>query len=897
MTGKNLKKNRNRLVIIYLFTIIAIISAGLLIYFALKDNLKKAKTNELQSIGQLKESQIYDWLSERFSDAKNIQNNPFLIRALKKYCSSKDPILRAEISNYFDNIRYSNNYAGIYLIDSLGERSITSAPTSLEIPIYSSEFVKNRISDSEIRMNDIHRAHNTKRTHLDIFIPVASSDKSCLIVLDVDPFAYLYPMINKAPYETETMEFAVAKRSGDKVLFLNELRHKKGSALHSSLPLTKKNNPTVKGVLRGVNGIIEGVDYRNKNVIIDFRSIRETDWFLITKQDNDEIFADLHLRGYLIFTLASFLIAIMGFLIFLVFRDNDKKLLQEQLKSESEKTALTNKYNNRIIKLNRTLTVLSNINQSIVRVKDRNRLFQEACNIAINDGKYSFAKICEIEYENRKIKLVAKAGETEFLSRTFISFDEFEKLFEINPDHSFNKEYFISQNLDDSELNTDWIKEIHNHNIKSFGAFAISVNGKIEALFSFFSETDNFFESKEIDILKELAMDLGYALEFMLEEDKRMAAEYQLSENQRMLETLFSNLPGMAYRCKYDNDWTMLFMSEGVQSLTGYSREAILYNNLISYNEIILPEFRKMISDITEKAMRNKSQHSFIYKIKRADGELRWVWEKGKTIFDEFGEILFIEGFITDINDLKNYEEEILFAREQAVKADKVKTEFLAQMSHEIRSPINVILSFLSLIKEEVSEKIDPEFIDGFNSISSASKRLIRTIDLILNMSEMQLGSYIPSFRKIDLEYDIINKVVNEYREAIRIKGLELILDVTPNVDFSMYADEYSLGQIAANLLDNSIKYTDTGSIKVSLTKNILNKIEMSISDTGIGMSDEYKSRLFTPFSQEEEGYTRKFEGTGLGLALVKNYCSINNAEIRVESEKGEGTSFIITFY
>lgn len=896
MTGKDLRHNRNRLVIIYFITIIAIISAGFIIYFALKDNLKKIKSNELQSIGQLKESQISDWISERLGDARNIQNNPFLINALGKYCNSKDPFLKAEIGSFFDNIRFSNNYAGIYLLDSLGQRSITSALSSLEIPNYSSEMVKRRIKESRIRMNDIHRAHNTDRIHLDIFIPISTNDQSCLIVLDVNPFAHLYPTIHKAPYETETMEFAVAKRDGDKVLFLNELRYKKGSALNFNLTLSMKNNLVIKGIL-GKSGIIEGTDYRNKNVIADFRPIKETDWFLITKQDNDEIFADLYLRVYLILALASFLIVIMGLFIFLIFRDNEKKLLQEQLKSELEKTKLTSNYNKSIVKLNRTLTVLSNINQTIVRVKDRNRLFQDACDIAVKDGKYTFAKICELDYEKREINLVAKSGNVEYLSKTFVTYDEFENLFGINPNHTFNKNYYITQDLDTYDLNTEWIKEIHKYNIKSFGAFAISVNGKIEAFISFFSETDNFFESKEIDILKELAMDLGYALGFMLEEDKRMAAEYELSENQRMLETLFSNLPGMAYRCKDDEEWTMLFMSEGVQQLTGYSREALLLNSLISYNELIMPEFRQMISELTNKAKENKSQHSYVYKIKRADGEIRWVWEKGKTIFDEFGEVLFIEGFITDINELKNYEEEILLARELAVKADKVKTEFLAQMSHEIRSPINVILSFLGLIKEEVSEKVDTEVIEVFNSISSASKRLIRTIDLILNMSEIQLGSYIPSYRKIDLEFDIINKVVNEYREALRIKGLEFQINVLQGVDFSMYADEYSLGQIAANLLDNAIKYTDTGSITISLSKNNLNKIEMSISDTGIGMSDEYKSRLFTPFSQEEEGYTRKFEGTGLGLALVKNYCSINNAEIRVESEKGEGTSFIVTFY
>ncbi|MFA7289584.1 MAG: ATP-binding protein [Melioribacteraceae bacterium] len=896
MTGKDLRQNKNRLVVIYLITVIMIISAGFVIYFALKDNLKKIKYNELQSIGQLKESQISDWISERLADARNIQSNPFLIGALEKYCNNGDPRLKAEISNFFDNIRFSNDYAGVYLLDSTGERRITSASSSLLLPSYNKRILKLRMNQSQIKINDIHYAHSTDRIHLDIFIPISAKNQSCIIVLDVDPFAYLYPMINKAPYKTESMEFVIVRRSNNDVIYLNELRHKKESALKLKIPLSLKNLPTSQGI-SGKQGIIDGVDYRNKEVTADSRPIKNTDWFLITKQDNDEIYADLYIRAYLLLTVSTLLITVIGVFIFFLFRDNEKKLLQEQVKSESEKAELTSNYNKKIVKLNRTLTVLSNINQSIVRVKEKHRLFEEACNIAVADGKYIAAKISEIDYENKKINLIAKSGSEIIPGKSLITFNDLNNLFGIDNNKNFKKDYFVSQNLDSYDPNSEWVKEIMMYGIKSFGIFAILANGKIEAFISLFSDTDNFFETKEIDILKELAMDLGYALEFMLEEDKRMAAEYQLSENQRMLETLFSNLPGMAYRCKYDDDWTMLFVSEGVQHLTGYSLEALLYNNLISYKELILPEFHQMILEETDKARDRKSQHNFVYKIKRADGEIRWVWEKGKTIFDEFGEVLFIEGFITDINDLKNYEDELLQAREQAENADKVKTEFLAQMSHEIRSPINVILSFLGLIKEEVIEKIDDVFVEGFNSISSASKRLIRTIDLILNMSEMQLGSYIPSYRKIDLEYDIINKVVSEYKEAIRSKGLELLLNVKQGEDYSLYADEYSLGQITANLIDNAMKYTERGRITIALDKKSLNQIEMSISDTGIGMSDEYKSRLFTPFSQEEEGYTRKFEGTGLGLALVKNYCNINDAEIRVESEKGKGTSFIITFY
>ncbi|KAB2844147.1 MAG: hypothetical protein F9K45_05225, partial [Melioribacteraceae bacterium] len=107
--------------------------------------------------------------------------------------------------------------------------------------------------------------------------------------------------------------------------------------------------------------------------------------------------------------------------------------------------------------------------------------------------------------------------------------------------------------------------------------------------------------------------------------------------------------------------------------------------------------------------------------------------------------------------------------------------------------------------------------------------------------------------------------------------------------------DGYTMSQIMANLVDNAIKYTAAGKIELKL-HSVNNKPAISISDTGIGISEKYIPKLFTKFSQEEQGYTRKFEGTGLGLSLVKKYCEINNCEISVKSKKGEGTTFTLQF-
>lgn len=241
-----------------------------------------------------------------------------------------------------------------------------------------------------------------------------------------------------------------------------------------------------------------------------------------------------------------------------------------------------------------------------------------------------------------------------------------------------------------------------------------------------------------------------------------------------------------------------------------------------------------------------------------------------------------------------NYEKEMLKALDAADRANKLKSEFLAQMSHEIRTPINTILSFASLIKEDLSDHINDELKPSFNAMDNAGRRIIRTIDLILNMSEIHTGSYEPYFTEFNL-MDLVDNVYLEMMLLAKNKGIELILD-SQDDEYLMYADNYTVGQIINNLVDNAIKYTQKGKVEIKVHKNENEAIVVEIEDTGIGISKEYLPYLFTAFSQEETGYTRKFEGNGLGLALVKSYCEINNATIQVESEKNVGTKFTVTF-
>ena len=246
-----------------------------------------------------------------------------------------------------------------------------------------------------------------------------------------------------------------------------------------------------------------------------------------------------------------------------------------------------------------------------------------------------------------------------------------------------------------------------------------------------------------------------------------------------------------------------------------------------------------------------------------------------------------------DITDMKVKEKELKAALERAEEAKKMKEQFLAQISHEIRSPLNVIVGYADLLKTEFTESI-PLYGDILCSIKNNSKRLYRTFDLLLNMSQLQTGNYETRFENVYL-FPLLKTIYNEFQSHAEEKNIVISLQNKTDIDPFIAADHYSITQLFNNVIDNAIKYTENGKVEIILYRED-SKICVDIKDTGIGMSKEYLQKIFTPFSQEDVGYSRSFDGTGLGLALVKGFADLNQAKVRINSELNIGTTFTIIF-
>ncbi|MEA2625138.1 MAG: hypothetical protein QOD06_1183 [Candidatus Binatota bacterium] len=247
-----------------------------------------------------------------------------------------------------------------------------------------------------------------------------------------------------------------------------------------------------------------------------------------------------------------------------------------------------------------------------------------------------------------------------------------------------------------------------------------------------------------------------------------------------------------------------------------------------------------------------------------------------------------------DVTERQRTETELGSARDAALESARMKSLFLANMSHEIRTPLNVILGYNSLIADRFDELGDRTQDVFLNAVSRAGKRLMDTVHSVLDISKIETGGM--ELRPSDIELPaLLEHQVRDVEVLAREKGLSFSCDVEEPMARVRF-DEYCLSNALTNLLQNAVKFTDRGGIWARLYRQENGTLAISIRDTGVGIDPGYLPRLFEPFSQEFMGYTRRFEGTGLGLALTKRYLEMNGGYVTIDSEKGAGSTFTVHF-
>lgn len=245
-----------------------------------------------------------------------------------------------------------------------------------------------------------------------------------------------------------------------------------------------------------------------------------------------------------------------------------------------------------------------------------------------------------------------------------------------------------------------------------------------------------------------------------------------------------------------------------------------------------------------------------------------------------------------DITYLKDIQKELASAKDLAEEATKAKSQFLATMSHEIRTPMNAVIGLTNLVQRT---KLDERQMDYLNKIDKSAKSLLGIINDILDFSKIEAGKLSVENTRFNLE-NVMDTVAQLMAAKVQEKGLEFTIHIGQDVPLNLIGDPLRISQIIVNYCSNAVKFTDEGEIYVDVqveTKfehNIL--LKFSVRDTGIGLAEEQKTRMFQKFSQADGSITRKYGGTGLGLAIAKSLAELMGGKVWFESKLGVGSTF-----
>ncbi len=310
-----------------------------------------------------------------------------------------------------------------------------------------------------------------------------------------------------------------------------------------------------------------------------------------------------------------------------------------------------------------------------------------------------------------------------------------------------------------------------------------------------------------------------------------------------------------------------------------------LYDHFLS---IVLPDDHALIDFLQNHSYIGNEMQVVDIRVQLPGEGIKWLQNNVQPVFKN-GRLVALRGVNIDITEKKKILEDLIKAKEQAEESDKLKTSFLNNISHEIRTPFNGILGFLSMLQyDDLSPDERDEYITFINQ---SADRLMNTINDIVDLSQIQAGLMKPTNSVVNIQ-NIVNELVIRFKPEAELKGLDFIVksELTDSLE-NFSTDGYKLNTILFHLIGNAIKFTKSGSVDITIHGDD-RKLEFRVRDSGIGISKDKQEIIFNLFMQADHSNTRKFEGSGLGLTISKAYVEMLNGNLWLESEEGKGSSF-----
>ncbi len=369
--------------------------------------------------------------------------------------------------------------------------------------------------------------------------------------------------------------------------------------------------------------------------------------------------------------------------------------------------------------------------------------------------------------------------------------------------------------------------------------------------------------------------------------------EKQALERERMYKDIFENAPIAIFRSTPDGKF--LKVNPKYAEIAGYDSPEEMVASITDIGRQLYVN-----SEDRERYKRELAAHGHVFnfqvQLKKTDNTLFWASMNTRTIKNNHGRIIYYDGFLMDITEQIYAQQALIQAKEAAETASRTKSEFMANMSHELRTPLNGMLGMLQLLEHSGLGKDQKEFVD---LAIKAGQRLTDLLGNILDLCKIDKGMLVIDEKPLSIR-DLFIHLEDTFSLASQEKGINWQTYIAEDIPEQVIGDEVRLKSILFNLAGNAVKFTRQGTVKLeawTVGQKDLCRIFILfvISDTGIGFPNKMEEDIFEPFIQAEGSYTRKYQGAGLGLSVVKRTVNILEGSLCFESREGQGSTFYLS--
>ncbi|MGL4356521.1 MAG: ATP-binding protein [Aeromonas popoffii] len=368
-------------------------------------------------------------------------------------------------------------------------------------------------------------------------------------------------------------------------------------------------------------------------------------------------------------------------------------------------------------------------------------------------------------------------------------------------------------------------------------------------------------------------------------------AEARARQAETRLTQITDSMPGIVYQYLWQGPGKgrFLYASQGANEILGACQQDMLSaesgGEVFGFTEEALQDFVSKVANHAETLARLDLE----VRVERPEGD-RYLQVRGSFVPQDEGNLI-LNGVIQDITALKRQENELREARAYAEQAMQVRSRFLATMSHELRTPISGMHGLLELLQmSELNE--DQRYM--LRNVITSTNNLLYLVNDVLDFSKIEAGQLQLHYQECRLS-SVICDVIRGHATLAHGKGLKVALEWALEVPDLARIDAVRVGQVLSNLLNNAVKFTERGEIRIQVSYRV-EKLFIAVSDTGIGIAEEKQDRLFTPFEQVESDITRRFGGSGLGLAICHQLAQKMGGSLALESKPGQGTRLTFGF-